>query len=331
MSETIVHADHLFTCFMFAGGGCPVGSILLIEEDRYCNYSRVLSKYFLAEGVRRKHGIFLATLEEDPDQLLRSVPRPVEDRDAKTSVDKVTPDETEDMRIAFRYNQLPKVNSEISGSSSTAYDLSTSIAPTDLDALHVTCYKDISNGVISSLKNVARQDRYSRSDPKNLLRICINSFGSPLWYSDSNFSRTLLTMLYQVRSVVRNTNSVCFVTIPGHLLRTFEPNLMGQIRNLVDCSIEIESFTGSDKEMNPVFKDYHGLLHIRKLSAVDTLAAFCPETNDLAFKLKRKRFVIEKLHLPPELGDDHQEGTSKGLPSMGCASVGGGGKNLLDF
>lgn len=97
----------------------------------------------------------------------------------------------------------------------------------------------------------------------------------------------------------------------------------------MDTSIEIESFAASDRETNPVFKDYHGLLHIRTLTALDTLAAYCPETLDLAFKLKRKRFVIEKLHLPPELGES--DNNTKSTLSMGCASGGGGSRKLLDF
>lgn len=314
-----------------------MGSVLLIEEDKYCNYSRFLSKYFLAEGVQRKHGIFLSALDEDSKLLLRGVPCPVEAA-TKAAAEKRPVDECEDMRIAFMYNQLPKVNCEIPGSStaSTFYDLSTSITESDLSALDVTCYEDTSTGLIGALRQVANKDVYSKSDrtgqDKNLLRVCINSLGSPLWYSDSGFGRSLLMTLLELKAIVRTTNSVCLVTVPGHLLNTLDPQLMGQVRNLVDISIEIESFAASDKETNPVFKDYHGLLHIRKLTAVDTLAAFCPDTLDLAFKLKRKRFVIEKLHLPPELGEAADGGT-KVSPTMGCASGGGGssGSHLLDF
>lgn len=281
-----------------------MGSILLIEEDKYCNYSRVLSKYFLAEAVQRRHGIFLASLEESPQQLLRTVPRRVEDK-GKTQPQIANPG-GDDMRIAFRYNQLPQVDSEISGSanSTTSYDLSLAINESDLMDLDVTCYEgDDGSTLIRDLKKVAKQEQYSLDSDsgkeRNLLRICINSFGSPLWYSDANYSKLLLSKLLQLKAIVRNTNSLCFVTVPGQLLHSFDPQLMNQMRNLVDISVEIESFAASDKETNPVFKDYHGLLHIRKLAAVETLASFCPETLDLAFKLKRKRFVIEKLHLPP--------------------------------
>lgn len=78
-----------------------------------------------------------------------------------------------------------------------------------------------------------------------------------------------------------------------------DDSLIQRIRNMVDYSVELESFAGSDKETNPIFKDYHGLLYIRKLAALNSLAAYTPVTRDLVFKLKRKSFVIEKLHLPP--------------------------------
>lgn len=67
----------------------------------------------------------------------------------------------------------------------------------------------------------------------------------------------------------------------------------------VDNAIRLESFAGSSRETNPLFKDYHGLLHITKLTALNSLVPFVPPSLDLAFKLRRKKFIIEKLHLPP--------------------------------
>lgn len=67
----------------------------------------------------------------------------------------------------------------------------------------------------------------------------------------------------------------------------------------VDNAVRIESFAGSSRETNPVYKNYHGLFHITKLSAICSLVPYVPPSLDLAFKLKRKKFLIEKLHLPP--------------------------------
>lgn len=106
--------------------------------------------------------------------------------------------------------------------------------------------------------------------------------------------------------------------------------LIQRVRNVVDYAIELESFAGSDKETNPVFKEYNGLFFIRKMVALNALAAHTPETYDLAFKLRRKRFVIEKLHLPPELQESEQreQDDEPILSAMSCAS---NKKHLLEF
>ena len=56
---------------------------------------------------------------------------------------------------------------------------------------------------------------------------------------------------------------------------------------------------------------------------------FQPKTSSFGFKLKRKKFYIESLHLPPDFEEDKTEKTTGcGTPapsSGGGASSGGGG------
>lgn len=154
---------------------------------------------------------------------------------------------------------------------------------------------------------------------KNLCRVCLTSLGSPLWYDD-NFATDLLKFLTVLRASVRSCTAVCFITMPMHLIAKYvsrkqrkfhfiiiysiylllqDTSLVPKIRQLVDYSIELESFAGSERETHPAFKEYSGLLHLHKMTALNTLAVHMPETTDLAFKLRRKKFVIEKMHLPP--------------------------------
>lgn len=53
------------------GGGLPLGSILLIEEDKYGTYCKSLVKYFLAEGVVHKNALFLASLDDDCHEFVK--------------------------------------------------------------------------------------------------------------------------------------------------------------------------------------------------------------------------------------------------------------------
>jgi len=72
-----------------------------------------------------------------------------------------------------------------------------------------------------------------------------------------------------------------------------QDTVIGRLEHMSDIVIKLESFAGSAKETNPLFKEYHGLLHMRKLPALSTLAPHCPIHRDLVFKLRRKKFLIE--------------------------------------
>lgn len=41
------------------------------EEDRFDSYSRMILKYFLAEGVVCRHELFVAEAQDDPDEILQ--------------------------------------------------------------------------------------------------------------------------------------------------------------------------------------------------------------------------------------------------------------------
>lgn len=293
------------------------------------------------------------------------------------------------MRIAWRYNSLDKVDSEqgsgsqSDGKNSYSFDLSQPIEAAALGELNLTVFNGgciesdkssslFSNPVYASLLKTLQEkfndetfelaaQSSTATTKKNLLRICLQSVGSPLWWNE-NFTKDICLFLTILKAAVRTSLSVCCITMPTHLFKYFvsfnsyfcpyaqsdcpmhrkwlnrnfvfcifqDNTLIYRIRNLVDYSIELESFAGSDKETNPVFKEYHGLLFIRKLAALNALAAHTPETYDLAFKLRRKRFVIEKLHLPPELQESEQreQDDESVLSAMSCSS---NKKHLLEF
>nr|CAD7602429.1 unnamed protein product [Timema genevievae] len=194
-------------------------------------------------------------------------------------------------------------------------------------------------------------------EKRNILRVAIHSLGSPLWCADQQRS-DLTLFLYCLRSLMRSSLAVCAVTVPSHIfqarysfvftggltahllsrgsqftgiLRFQDPCTIKRCEHLCDVSVRLESFAGSDRETNPVLKDYHGFFHINKLSAINTLASHVPESLDLAFKLRRKKFLIEKLHLPPELQESTQREQDDILTTPSSGSCGGGGRRNLDF
>ncbi|TDG49142.1 hypothetical protein AWZ03_004442 [Drosophila navojoa] len=456
---------------LILGGGLPIGSICLIEEDRFMTHAKVLVKYFLAEGLLSKQELFLGSLDDSPAEMLRRLPKPLTDEEIEQEQRQEQEQQADKngLRIAFRYNDLPLVNSEQAtakighhfnlmehmdammlsyGNAITWNDKKTNEltnpgwlldpiesmpysyaqavgskadseqSPPDAAAPEAAAVaspeaavvafpeaaavaspeaaaaageteatpmeqsdgqktaSNINNNNNNNMDNSTANNttsttgttttttptaspstgkpqffynaRYDRllnyiqlqlNDPifepganmqeKNLCRVCLTSLGSPLWYDD-HFAEDLLKFLTILRGSVRSYTAVCFITMPMHLIAKYDSSLVPKIRQLVDYAIELESFAGSERETHPAFKEYSGLLHLHKMTAINTLAVHMPETTDLAFKLRRKKFVIEKLHLPPDLQESTEQ-TAKGADVLPMPNCGVNSNVSMDF
>ncbi|XP_063294964.1 elongator complex protein 4 [Pelobates fuscus] len=329
LSTGVPSLDHIL------GGGIAVGTLLLIEEDTYNTYSKLLSKYFLAEGVVNGHELYIASASEDATNILQGLPAPLLDEipkkdDHKPGLKEDTPDT---MKIAWRYQNMAKVESLPISSSRFGhyYDLSKTMSKEMLQTVQSSgfylpdMFLDQEKNVLcpscemtcdyhqllESIQRVIHEGGYDGSNPqnrqKNILRIGIQSLGSVLW-GDDICSRehprnlhSLTKFLYALRGLLRSSLSVCVITVPAHLIQN--KAIMMRVRSLSDTVVGLESFIGSERETNPLYKDYHGLLHVHKIPRLNSLISDASDTKDLAFKLKRKLFAIERLHLPPDLSD----------------------------
>ncbi|CAL8243462.1 unnamed protein product [Lota lota] len=347
------------------GGGLAVGTVLLIEEDRYNSYSHMVLKYFMAEGVLCGHELFLASAQDHPDDILMELPAPILDDIASHSplegrMQFAGPHASQDaMKIAWRYQNLPKVQTALASSSRFGhyYDVSKKMEPEIRQAAncHAFYLPEHSmessaprspllgsySALLRSIQEVIRKGGFNGAAPpsksRNVLRIGLQSLGSTLWGDDlccrdnPAHGHALTTFLYGLRGLLRSSLSVAVLTIPSHLIQNRA--VMGNITRLCDNAIALESFKGSDRETNPLYKDYHGLLHVRQVPRLNCLLTELPDHKDLAFKLKRKQFTIERLHLPPDLSETVSRvsrGELAGAAAMGT-TCGSSGNKHLDF
>ncbi|XP_022105745.1 elongator complex protein 4-like [Acanthaster planci] len=334
------------------GGGIAVGTTFLIEEDAYGNYASLLLRYFLAEGVMTGQSLFLSSADEKPQKMLKNLPCPVEDDPVKKVAETIRDNEgavsSEDrMKIAWRYEHLPKHQSTPSTHRfGHFYDLSKSMPSDRLSSISCHCVpmNDESGSVSPYLRLFQHIEQqiteggfsllHKQSSNRNILRIAIHSLASPLWGEEQVVSQgvELCQFLHALRALLRNSLAVCVITMPTHLFA--DVAVIRRVERLCDTAVRLESFAGSDKEKNPVYKEYHGLFHIKQLPRLNSLSGHMPDTTDLAFKLKRKKLTIEKLHLPPELSEtvsrpQEDPVLSAIAPSLGCGST--GGRSKLDF
>lgn len=302
------------------GGGLPVGSVLLLEQDTYDVYSKLFLKYFLAEGVVNKHLLTVASLDINPTSITENLPAPTD----TSHVDVSESSSDKEMTIAWRYqNKKSPVSSLDHSRFGHDYDL-TKVIPNeiisavDIELWDRRCIQVTNPGSFgkefwSLLKFIQKRIEVSSlstqsSTPKtNVMRLGLHSLGSPLWGSEFGKSekdhqwQSLTGFFYLLRVLVRNSFSVCMISVPSHLF--VDSALIFRIRAMCDYAVRLESFQGSDKETNPVFKDYHGLFHIEKLATINSLVPTILDSSDWVFKLKRRKLTIERLHLPPELSE----------------------------
>ncbi|XP_066494112.1 elongator complex protein 4 isoform X2 [Tiliqua scincoides] len=371
------------------GGGLPVGTLLLIEEDIYGIYSNLLFKHFLAEGIVCGHNLFIASAKEEPADILKEFPAPllntsVNEREEAATAVKCKHNSQASMKIAWRYQNIPTLETTQTAISKFGhyFDLSKTMAPEQIQNIkwhgfflpeETTLCPDIKSGsvknattpscggkgitevsssnmacgytrLLHSIQKVIHQEGFdgsvSQKKQRNILRIGIQSLGSVLWGDDICSTEnpqniySLTKFLYGLRGLLRTSLSSCIITIPAHLIQN--KAIMERVTNLSDTVVGLESFIGSERETNPLYKDYHGLIHIRQIPRLNSLIGNVSDTKDLAFRLKRKLFTIEQLHLPPDLSDTVSRTSKQDLAesakllSSGCSAM-AIGKKHLDF
>lgn len=263
----------------------------------------------MAEGVVSTHSSLVISQDIQPSNIIDELPAVVNSNPTGEDIDF----REDQMKIAWRYKNMKVVESSPTDSITFGhyYDLTKTMDPETVKSANIFTWDGSKTNCDSSgnFKNYAYVDllkeikqrikdgRFLISDSaekKNILRIAIYSLGSRLWLSDSeeDSQEDLVKFLYFLKALLRESLTVAVVTIPSKNFSTSSA-IIGRLEHLSDISIDLESFAGSSKETNPIFKDYHGLLHIRKLPAFNTLNAQDVVFTDLAYKLRRKKFVIQ--------------------------------------
>ncbi|XP_046863597.1 elongator complex protein 4-like isoform X2 [Xenia sp. Carnegie-2017] len=290
---------------------------------------------FLAEGVVSEHSLFLATADENPTEMWKNLPRAVNDVNyEKNNEGKLNSSQEEEfagMKIAWRYENMSKVDlSPAPTKFGHFFDFIQRFDETRIDKLkkYGFCARDqwfdfdkeqtsekrsllnpFYKSLLDKLCAIIQENGHCSSNTEikdeTILRVAIPSMDADLWCYGDGDDTSLPMFLYYLRGVVRSSYSACFVTIPSHVYQ--DTTFASRIERLCDVVIKLESFSGSEKETNPMFKDYHGLFYIVRLSRLNSLTRFMPETMDFGFKLRRRKFIIEKLHLPPSINETEED------------------------
>jgi elongator complex protein 4 len=152
-SSQIVTSTGIASLDELLGGGIQMGSLLLLKEDRFTSYSTLVLNYVAAQAIDVENTLSVVSLDKtwDPAELMAKVktkenknteliPNPAAIQ-ASRQLGGLRDDDK--MKIAWRYQNLPKIASlTLAGSStfSTQFDLTKEISAKTLQTAKIMVY-----------------------------------------------------------------------------------------------------------------------------------------------------------------------------------------------
>lgn len=277
----------------FVGGGLPIGSLLLVYEDANCNLSDSVLRCYFAEGVYSKHDLCVVALRNDPLENLPTKEDSLPPSDARVD------EETEKMKIAWRYENLSSLDA--SAASAVHYDLqATKPMPNELleqVQIHRLTWDDYRRSqstlsyrmyLLHVLRKLLTTDYSSQQADKRILRIGIQSLSLSLFDDrpEQHFDE-LFAFLYHLRVLLRTSLATCVITLHerSKLFETAADLVFGL------------------KVSQAIHGDYVAFCQLLKLPRLNTIQPLIPDTWDIGIKLikHRRNLVFEKYSIPPDL------------------------------
>jgi len=158
----------------------------------------------------------------------------------------------------------------------------------------------------------------------NILRIGVHSLGSSLWSLSNQLGTEteLFQFLHALRGLLRSSLASCMITMPVHLMDSI---MVKRVEHLCDTVISCQSFDGIGRKISSAFAPFHGQLLVKKMPRLNSLVSHLPETLSYVYKMSRRKFHIEILHLGPEESRSHSKSTvskvKQSMPSLLCSPI----------
>ena len=279
--------------------GIPFPSIVLIDERRSKKYSRILTRLFIAEGIKTGQKIWISESKRgESEELLNSIPSEMSGP-ATSSDSQVKPRIAEDsMKIAWRYNTAPQVG--VQSTSREKFDLAKSLPRSDIDSSKIkTCYYNSIDVLEEDLFKELKEFDISKGSLTTALRICLPNLTSILISSEN-----LVSFLVKLRAYVFSSASVAMITIDGDLV---DEKTLKLICSLCDTAFTLYS--------NPSDTP-GGRLEIIKFPRCYGSAPLKRENCDFNYKDTRHTVELRRIHLDPEGLEQPEDSNAPLLPKL---------------
>ncbi|KIR96337.1 elongator complex protein 4 [Cryptococcus deuterogattii 2001/935-1] len=318
------------------GGGLPLHSILLVlAPDTQSAWGRLVERYWIAQGLVSGQAGLLVGEKEEGESVVKGcmwteggAAGDGSESEGEGGV------EGGERRIAWRYEKMGKFQTTVKGNGSNL-SLMTTIPPEALSLMqesgqmsYVAINSDEPSTSQSTVLDGALQgvwEKLQHADKGRATRLAVHELGSLDW---GNISMAEIhRFIHSLRELLKSKPASVLITLPASLILSMGSERESIVRRLawgVDACVELKGFA-DDPTLPPLFPT-HGLLTLHSYPITHSLL---PSTlkhstllgvsqsstsisssgggggageNNLGFRLKRKRFVVETVHLGVEGG-----------------------------
>jgi hypothetical protein len=292
--------------------GLSVGTIALFIEDSPTRLNEVFVKYLISEGLINKEKIFFMYSNPKSLDVLNTLPYKSTAVESILNAKKGSDNKSGEIKIAWRYENIKYSNvlEELSKNASYILDLSRQLQEeynnekvNNLVKIEISPSNDVKKVLSQINDNIVK--RYSNiygnieEDAQktivkfiipNLLEFCdLSSFNK------DQTEKNIKIQLQILKNLARSINGIVVITISNEeLLNTHYLNLF---KYFSDYVFSLKTFLLEPQKL----EDYDGLLTINKMPRLLSLKAVEVETDTYGLILEKKKLVIEKIDIGPEI------------------------------
>jgi len=283
------------------GGGHALGTSLLIELDTFSGYGDTLFGYSVAESLSAGFTtLLLCATKEDGEALVRALPY-------NTTLQSNDKDESEGevethVQFCCSFDQGRRLQSDLLKKNPPVVVevINTEDADSGLKALNESLDRMLS--AIHVILSENNDMGIVRDKPIRIFIPCLA--GLSMHYDlESQRAQFAVSRFFATlrHFTIDSTNGSIGASLSVSLDPQITPTwLREQLIVQSDTAVSVESFIGSGEPVPVEFREFVGLLSIRKLQAFGTIAPYRPDFSKYGLKRDRRKLHIEPLHLPPE-------------------------------
>lgn len=299
-------------------GGFSVGSTVMLTEDSFSKIYQHFLSYFMAEGmVKDEQNFVFHTCEKELNKLLDSLPYKSSQVESLLNAKKINDLQNEEMKIAWRYENIKYSNllEDVAKSSDYIFDLSRPMQFNFRKQL-VTCNIGSDEGLVGKLKNLNKflirlaQEYLSTPESKRVdengeeesksIRIIVPSIvdSSDNTNLDDQSIKEIKKQLMILKNVTRSLNGVVLLTFNSLILDSSK-----QLKNIfsfyLDYVLGINGFAMS----NDRIEEYDGLLRISKIPRINSLRSLSHnlEADTFGIIVEKRKVIIEQVDIGVEI------------------------------